>query len=247
MEGGQLPAWPRRHTGRGEGGFVGASLPCQRCPEVVVTGDCPAETPGGGPAAPTHPREPPSEELCPAEHPWGGNPSRPRPRKRQTPRAHGRAHTCTSVPAPSAPIPGGRPRAGAAGSGPSRPAAFPCAVIYLTVLLFKALTHLAQPQPAAPTPLRRCLLPAHPALCSPRSPGTEEGTGETPGGRGAGGGLAPGLCPLLAPPCVLGDLESLSVFASRAKLQSQTASFRGFIPKDRLLPQMPDPGLAEEV
>lgn len=83
------------------------------------------------------------------------------------------------------------------------PGPFPCAGIYLTELLFKALTHLAQPQPAAPTPLRRCLLPAHPALCTPGALGVGEGMGESPGAVGGGCGgwhqvsalrLCPSVC-----------------------------------------------------
>lgn len=157
------------------------------------------------------PSGPPRRGAVPHRAPLGWKPIAP-----PAPKAANAACTraCTHVQERASPLRPGSRRAQALleARSPSRP--FPCAGIYLTELLFKALTHLAQPQPAAPTPLRRCLLPAHPALCTPGALGIGEGMGESLGG------LAPGLCPLLVPPCVLGELGSISVFASRAKLQS---------------------------
>lgn len=188
--------------GRSKGVLRGLCPPATDAPEVVVTGHCPAQTPAGGPAAPTHPRDPPpGEELRPTEHPWGGNPMRPQPQKQQTPRAHERAHTCRSVPAPCAPLPGGCPCAGAAGSEQPPPRA-----VSMRWYLFNRAAiqspdssgpaPASSPDPAAALPPPRTPCPLHPG-----SPGDRGGDGGEP--RGWGGGLgggwhqvsALGLCP----------------------------------------------------
>lgn len=147
---------------RGDGGFVGTS-PCPKLGGGAAGRDPPGDAPTCSVGRCT-----PSPAAATAKPTYKH--STPMPAlSRAAPHFHAAAlcETAASSPSPAGP--------------------FPCAVIYFTVLLFKAVTHLAQPQQQPRPWSRRCLLPVHPALCSPR------------GGDSAGEGGWHGVCPASVP------------------------------------------------